>query len=164
MMKKICNILLSVILLVSMSFPVYANSAVPEAVISATESVVRVLAEYSSGYSTGSGFVIKSNEEETLIATNYHVVEGDPYGIAVWLSEEETVSATIVAYTNQKDLCILKLAYPVLLKPLTFSAIGAKQGEAVYAVGFPGAADKLSDKEAHTSADATITDGIVSAK
>ena len=129
----------------------------------ATESVVRVLAEYADGYATGSGFVIKSDKEETLIATNYHVVEGNPYSISVWLSEEETVSATILAYTNQKDMCILKLAYPVSLKPLAFSDSGAKQGQAVYAVGFPGAADYLSDKEAHTSADATITDGIVSA-
>ncbi len=162
-MKRICSILLCILLIVSMTISVYAVSSVPESVMKATESVVRVLAEYADGYATGSGFVIKSDKEETLIATNYHVVEGKPYSISVWLGEEETVSATILAYTNQKDMCILKLAYPVSLKPLAFSERGAKQGEAVYAVGFPGAADYLSDKEAHTSADATITDGIVSA-
>lgn len=162
-MKKICSILLCILLIVSITISVYAVSSVPEPVMKATESVVRVLAEYADGYATGSGFVIKSDKEETLIATNYHVVEGKPYSISVWLGEEETVSATVLAYTNQKDMCILKLAYPVSLKPLTFSESGAKQGEAVYAVGFPGAADYLSDKEAHTSADATITDGIVSA-
>ena len=162
-MKRIHSVILCILLFVSMTISVYAVSSVPESVLKATESVVRVLAEYADGYATGSGFVIKSDKEETLIATNYHVVEGEPYSISVWLSEEETVSATILAYTNQKDMCILKLAYPVSLKPLTFSDSGAKQGEAVYAVGFPGAADYLSDKEAHTSADATITDGIVSA-
>lgn len=162
-MKRICSLVICVLLIASMVTFAYGVSAVPEAVMEATESVVRILAEYADGYSTGSGFVIKSDKEETLIATNYHVVEGKPYSISVWLSEEETVSATILAYTNQKDMCILKLAYPVSLKPLTFAEDGAKQGEAVYAVGFPGAADYLSDKEAHTSADATITDGIVSA-
>ena len=162
-MKKICSILLCILLIASMTISVYAVSSVPEPVMKATESVVRVLAEYADGYATGSGFVIKSDKEETLIATNYHVVEGKPYSISVWLGEKETMSATVLAYTNQKDMCILKLAYPVSLKPLTFSESGAKQGEAVYAVGFPGAADYLSDKEAHTSADATITDGIVSA-
>ena len=162
-MKRIIAILLCFLLVGSLTISVCAVSAVPAPVMKATESVVRVLAEYADGYSTGSGFVIKSDKTETLIATNYHVVEGKPYSISVWLSEEETVSATILAYTNQKDMCILKLAYPVSLQALAFAESGARQGEAVYAVGFPGAADYLSDKEAHTSADATITDGIVSA-
>ena len=46
----------------------------------------------------------------------------------------------------------------------SYSETSAKQGDAVYAVGFPAAADILSDTEAHTSQDATITDGIVSAR
>ena len=162
-MKRLCKLLLIFFLMISIAFPVYATSSVPKSVINATESVVRVLAEYSGGYATGSGFVIKSDKNETLIVTNYHVVEGNPYSISIWLGDEESVSATILAYTSQKDMCILKLAYPVGLKPLAFAENGAQQGEAVYAVGFPGAADYLSDKEAHTSADATITDGIVSA-
>ena len=162
-MKRLFAVLLCIYMFISATTSVSAVSSVPDPVINATESVVRILAEYPDGYATGSGFVIKSDNEETLIATNYHVVEGKPYSISVWLGEEETVSATIFAFTTQKDICILKLAYPVSLKPLFFSEKGAKQGEAVYAVGFPGAADYLSDKEAHTSADATITDGIVSA-
>lgn len=162
-MKRLSTILLCFLLIMSMAIYAYSVSSVPEPVLKATESVVRVLAEYSDGYATGSGFVIKSDKDETLVATNYHVVEGKPYSISIWISDDETVSATILAYTNQKDMCILKLAHPVYLKPLTFAENGAKQGEAVYAVGFPSKADYLSDKEAHTSEDATITDGIVSA-
>lgn len=162
-MKRISLIILSIILVFSLSVSAFAATSVPESVMQSTESVVRVLAEYSDGYATGSGFVIKSDKKETLIATNYHVVEGNPYSISVWISEDETVSASILAYTDQKDMCILKLAYPISLRPLAFSSKSAKQGDAVYAVGFPGAADYLSDKEAHASADATITDGIVSA-
>ena len=162
-MKRIIAILGSFLLIGSLAISAYAVSPVPTPVMKATKSVVRVLAEYADGYSTGSGFVIKSDETETLIATNYHVVEGKPYNISIWLGEEETVSATVLAFTSQKDMCILKLAYPVSLQALSFAEHSARQGEAVYAVGFPGAADYLSDKKAYTSDDATITDGIVSA-
>lgn len=162
-MKRRLIMFLTAILLMVLAMPTFAVSSVPEPVLAATESVVRVLAEYSDGYATGSGFVIKSNSNETLIATNYHVVEGNPYNISIWISENETVSAHILACTNQKDMCVLTTAYPLTLEPLVLDATGAKQGEAVYAVGFPGAADYLSDTEAHTSTDATITDGIVSA-
>ena len=162
-MKRLCAAFLCIFFVLTMTLSVSAASSVPKPVIDSTKSVVRVLAEYPDGYATGSGFIIKSNSGETLIVTNYHVVEDKPYSISVWISDDETVSASILAYTDQKDMCILKLAYPVSLKPLAFAKNGAKQGEAVYAVGFPGAADYLSDREAHTSAEATITDGIVSA-
>lgn len=162
-MKRTLCLLLCIIFAVSLCLPVYAAAPVPEPVLKATESVVRVFSEYADGYVTGSGFVIKSDKNETLIATNYHVVEDNPYNISVWLSDDESVSAQILAYTDQKDMCILSLAYPVSLKALTMAKSQATQGTAVYAVGFPGAADYLSDKEAHTSADATITDGIISA-
>lgn len=162
-MKRLCAAFLCIFFVLTMTLSVFAASSVPKSVIDSTKSVVRVLAEYPDGYATGSGFIIKSNSSETLIVTNYHVVEDNPYSISVWISDDETISASISAYTDQKDMCILKLAYPVSLKPLAFAQNGAKQGEAVYAVGFPGAADYLSDREAHTSAEATITDGIVSA-
>lgn len=74
-MRRFIAILLCVLLVGLLTISVYAVSAVPASVIKATESVVRVLAEYADGYSTGSGFVIKSDKAETLIATNYHVVE-----------------------------------------------------------------------------------------
>jgi hypothetical protein len=112
---------------------------------------------------SGSGFVVVSDRDTTLVATNYHVVEGNPYQISVWIGEEESVSATIRAYSSQKDLCILELQYPVSLPALKLKANGIKQGGAVYAVGYPAAADFLSDAEAHGSEKATITDGIVSA-
>lgn len=141
----------------------FAKETVPGPVLSAAASVVRISAEYSGGVSGGSGFVIKSDREETLIATNYHVVEDGPYSIAVWVGEAETVSADVAASDTQKDLCVLRLAYPVELKPLSLCPDTAKQGDAIFAVGYPSAADDLTGSQAHTSGDATITDGIVSA-
>lgn len=162
-MKKLLHIVLCFLLIASLPVQAFAAGGVPAEVIAAKDSVVRVLAEYQDGYATGSGFVVQSDRSATLIVTNYHVVEGHPHSISVWLGEEETVSASILTYTDQKDMCVLKLAYPVQIQTVSFAKSGARQGDAVYAVGFPGAADILSDKDAHTSADATITDGIVSA-
>ena len=88
-MKRIISVLLCVLLIMSMAISIHAVSAVPESVINATKSVVRILTEYADGYVTGSGFVIKSDKEETLIATNYHVVEGKPNSISIWLDEED---------------------------------------------------------------------------
>lgn len=161
--KKWHHIILGILLALSLSVTAVAVTAVPEAVLKEINSVVRIFAEYPDGYATGSGFVILSDQEQTLIATNYHVVEENPYSISVWVGEEETVSASIVAYTSQKDMCILRLEYPVDIASVSLCGSGAKQGAAVYAVGFPSDADYLSDKDAHTGADATITDGIVSA-
>lgn len=163
-MRKIEKVLISWLILSLIIITVNAAGAVPEKVIKATESVVRILAKYSDGYATGTGFVIKSDKNETLIVTNHHVVADNPYIISVWVGENDLINAEILATTSQKDICILRLTQQISLKPVTLSQASAKQGDAVYAVGFPAAADMLSDTEAHTSQDATITDGIVSAR
>ena len=160
-MKRALRLLLCLFLLSALTVPAYAASSVPAAVIKAVDSVVRIEAEFDDGWASGSGFVIESSRDTTLIATNYHVVEGNPQSISVWLGEDESIRAEIVLESEAKDLCVLKLAYPVSLKALSFDE--AELGEAIYAVGFPAAADDLSDKAAHASSDATLTDGIVSA-
>lgn len=164
MCRKLFAIVTTLSILFSFGIFAGADGAVPTEVMNSVDSVVRVLAEFSDGYATGSGFVIKSDTNSTLIATNNHVVEGEPYSISIWIDGEETISAHILAASKQKDLCVLELAYPIAsLKPLTLDKDGAKKGDAVYAVGYPTAADYLSDTEAHSSAEATITNGIVSA-
>ncbi len=73
------------------------------------------------------------------------------------------VSARVVAYAEQKDMCVLELTRPVSLEEVSLAEKSAARGDAVYVVGFPGAADYLSDTVARTGGEATITDGIVSA-
>lgn len=163
-MRKIIALAISFLILTSLAISAHAVGSVPEKVIRATESVVRILSKYSDGYATGTGFVIKSDKNETLIITNHHVVEDNPYSISVWVNDGELINAEILAATSQKDICILRLTQQISLKTVSLSQASAKQGDAVYAVGFPAAADILSDTEAHTSQDATITDGIVSAR
>ena len=153
---------LIVILVMSLAATVYAAESVPGSVLSATKSVVRIEADYSDGYSLGSGFVIESGRR-TLVVTNHHVVEDKPLRVFILLGDDQILSASILAVSPQRDLAVLELGYPISLPALKLSNTGAKRGEAVYAVGFPGAADYFSDKLAQTGEEATITDGIISA-
>jgi len=162
-MKRWISCFLCVLLVLAAVAAPASAEAVPESVMDSLPSVVRIEVTQPDVISSGSGFVVKSDRTETLIVTNYHVADGEAYSISVWLGAEETVSAEILAFSDQKDLCILKLSYPVALTALPLAASDSSQGEAVYAVGYPAAADILSDREAHAGADATITDGIVSA-
>lgn len=162
-MKRFMGAVLCLALLLSIVVPALAANDVPEEVVEATKSVVRIISEYPREISSGSGFVIKNEPGEVLIATNNHVVENDPISISVWVSEDELVEAEIVFATAKKDLCVLRLTEAVDMEPLTLSQEDARQGQAVYAVGYPGVGDVLSDSFAHTGDAATITDGIISA-
>lgn len=162
-MRRMNRLLLVAAIISMLIFSVFAEAAVPKTVIDASESVVNIMVEYTDGYSSGSGFVIESTSTRTLIATNHHVIAGDPLSISVWISETEKINAHILSASEQKDLCVLELAYPIPYAALAMKRDGAEKGDAVYAIGFPGAADYLSTTEAHTSDEATITDGIVSA-
>lgn len=162
-MKKIISIAVCFVILLSCVLPVQASGGVPEKVMDATKSVVRILSKYYNGSATGSGFVIKNEPGEVLIATNDHVVSGNPRSISVWVGENELVDAEIVFTTSAKDLCVLRVTDPIDMKPLTLSTEDPQHGAAIYVVGYPGAGDILSDTQAHTSESVTITDGIISA-
>ena len=144
-----------------------AVDSVPSTVLDAMISVVRVTAGYTDGTSSGTGFIIHSSKDRTLVATNLHVVEGNPQRITVWIGSNKSTPAIIFTYSTQSDLCILELQSPesvqALSPALRFCDSIASQGDAVYAVGFPAAADAFSDTEAHSGDEATITNGIISA-
>lgn len=162
-MKKIICLSLCLILLLCSSPVVHAATDVPAEVMAASQSVVRILSEYNKGSATGSGFVIKNEPGEVLIATNDHVVEGNPHSISVWIGDDLLVDAEIVFTSPAHDLCVLQVTDAVAMQPLKLADQSPRQGEAVYAVGFPGVGDVLSDTAAHTAEEATITDGIISA-
>lgn len=163
-MKKVVALILSLIITLSLlAFPVFAGEAVPKAVMNAKDSVVRIEAFYADGYASGSGFVVYCDDAETLVVTNYHVVSGEPLELSIWLAQEASTRAHIVAYSEEKDLCVLRFSTVFPMKALPLAVNDAVQGEAVYAIGFPAAADSLYENEAHSNKDATITDGIISA-
>lgn len=162
-MKKLISTVLCLFILLSCILPAMAATGVPEEVMESTKSVVRILSKYYNGAATGSGFVIKNEPGEVLIATNDHVVEGNPTSISIWVGEDRMVNAEIVFTTSEKDLCVLKVTDTVDMKPLKLSKEEPQHGAAIYVVGYPGAGDILSDTQAHTSESVTITDGIISA-
>lgn len=98
-MKKIFCTLLCIFMLATLVLPVYAATDVPDAVMNASRSVVRILSESYSSSATGSGFVIQNKPGEILIVTNNHVVDGDPYSISVWIGEQDMVNAEVVFKT-----------------------------------------------------------------
>lgn len=163
-MRKVVRLVVILLLLVSLlSVNVIADGAVPQDVLDSVESVVRIIAEYNDGYATGSGFVIQSDSNATMIVTNHHVVEDNPKSISIWTETGIKVAVTVLADDPERDLCILQLPYPnAALKALVLDEAGVKRGDGVYAVGFPGAADDLSLNEAYSSEAATITTGIIS--
>lgn len=163
-MKRFVRVFFLLFLILTLlSFNTSGDGAVPQAVLDSVNSVVRIVSEYSDGYATGSGFVIQSDSDATLIATNHHVIEDNPRSISIWTESGIKVAVTILADDPELDLCILQLPYPnTTLKALVLDEDAVKRGEAVYAVGFPGAADDLTLSEAYTSEAATITTGIIS--
>lgn len=184
--------LICLILFLCCVIPVQAATGVPDEVIAATDSVVFItlasdlekttsaiereqLKELYSDYvfrsgssdyvieSFGSGFVIKAEDGETLIATNNHVIENDHKGIFVWVTDQKAVHAEVVFSVPEKDLSVIRVKDSINKEPVRLAEVDASRGEAVYAVGFPGAGNILSDSLARTSDEATITDGIISA-
>ena len=152
---------LTVLLIVSiLTIPILSADSVPGGVMRSVDSVVRIVSDYLY---TGTGFVIKSDGTSTLIVTNHHVVGDNPDNILVYVGQGQIVTAQVLADTPDRDMCVLELAYPVSIPALKLEKQNAARGDAVYAVGFPSVADLLSGSLAQTSAEATITNGIVSA-
>ena len=160
MIKKILCSVLAVFIIVL--FPLCSFAAgIPESVLNAAASVLCVEVETEEYLGGGSGFVICNEDGATYIATNAHVVE-DAEKIYVWLNDKERSEAKISVKNQDCDLAILKLDEKTDLTPLPLNESAAR-GEAVYAIGFPLAADILSQEFVHTNEEATITDGIISA-
>ena len=139
-----------------------AAEKVPRAVLRSADSVVRVVATSSREISSGTGFVIKNGRDASYVATNHHVVEGTTESVGVYLDQDTFIEAQIVADSAQSDCCILKTSERLPMRALTLTT-RASRGDAIYAVGFPGAADDLSLSVATLAREATITDGIISA-
>lgn len=113
------------------------------------ESVVFVQANYPRGKSTGSGFVIDS--ENGYILTNFHVVEGSE-DIAVTFSNSDSYTATLLGGDEINDVAVLKVTAKNLKNVTIGNSDNIKTGDSVLVIGNP-----LGDLTF------TLTQGIVSA-
>ena len=164
-MKRLRTIA-SLFLLITITFTVSVfATAVPKPVMKANNSVLRIITSYSNGdMASGSGFVVACDKTKAYIVTNWHVaVKDDPVYIAVILNAEAEINASVEASDESRDLAVLKVAMPLGMDPLKLNRESAGKGDGIYAIGFPGGADYLSDDLALNQEDTTITDGIVSA-
>ena len=150
------------LIVLALVLPVLAQASVPGKVLKSSESVFRIIAEYYEGYGTGSGFVVAAENGYAYIATNYHVVEDKPSKIVVVRKDGEEIDAKIFTKDEKKDIAVLKCQLGGDVLPLVLNASGVEKGDAVYAVGFPGAADIISSELSYSDEDITITDGIAS--
>ncbi len=116
-----------------------------------------VLAVNAPGISQGSGVIIDEDENDFIIITNYHVIEG-AQEILITSEEEWTEEAQIKGYDRSTDLAFITVAKENLsantklfLKPAKLgNSDNLKVGEKVLAIGSP-----LGYKN-------TVTDGIIS--
>ena len=140
-------------------------AAIPAGAADVTErmeaSTVRILCESSAGTSTGSGFVVGKGRH---VATNWHVVscvsKGGQTGLL--LGPRQVVPARVVWKSEAKDLAIIEFSSRLDRPPVRFVPERlVKNTQAVYAVGFPAAADK--DRAQSSLFTVKFTEGIISA-
>ena len=135
-----------------MSFPVDSSIA------AADKSVVRVIVKTNRGWSTGTGFVVSTQE---LIVTNHHVIEGEK---DIWVliksvhGELKKLPALVLWESIDFDLAVLRVP-GLKLPPLTFSDRLPDKGTQVIAIGYPGAADR--DDELKNLTESTVSQGVI---
>lgn len=121
------------------------------------ESVVRIVNITSTGIGTGTGFVI--NDQQNIV-TNHHVVDGSLKLLVAdgGVDEAHAKPAIVKWFSEEKDLAILHV--PNLHRPaLPLSSVEPGKGTPAYAIGFPGAADLLTEE---VSIESSVTVGSVS--
>jgi len=100
------------------------------------------------GGKLGSGFLI---DEKGTLVTNYHVIEGAEKIVAIFADKRKVHVAGFIAYSQEKDLAILRLAESEFeFKPLSVAKSDPAKGERTIAIG------------ATHGFSGTITEGIVS--
>lgn len=154
------------------SFPAAAtNKKIQEA----CNGVVRVYCQVSNDEaSTGSGFAVgKAGQPASLFVTNYHVIADNPEQVCLVLDsladQKTIIPAKVVAGSADTDIAILQTAQPIRSRtPLPLESTKELEvTQQVYALGFPGAADKGTDQGDQlpsTPNDVTVTSGTVTKK
>ncbi len=126
------------------TLPVLAEDGnVPQVVLDARNSVLRVVVEGKDFIAEGSGFAVGS-EKQPYIITNNHVVEDGQYYYLFYDTGKYVEGKVYKTYPDQ-DLAVIKPLSPI--KGLTILPLADKDvdsGLAVYALGFPGASDVLA--------------------
>ena len=116
------------------------------------KSIVRVVTQTPQGFNTGTGFAITSSGH---FITNAHVVAGSYRIVVVPTNSTVPLEAQVVATSENLDLAVLQ-ASGFNGPPLVLSLVELSKGQKIWAMGYPGGADRnrLAD-------DPTVQDGVI---
>lgn len=157
----------------NLDVPEIASEALPSIVSITTKSVQEVQNYFGMygmyGYApqqqeqevegSGSGIIVGKNDDELLIATNYHVVEGADT-LSVAFTDGNAVEASVKGFDEERDLAVVSVSLDDVkddtMDAISIAKIGSsddlKVGEQVIAIG-----NALGYGQ-------SVTTGIVSAK
>ncbi len=174
MLKRVLCVLIAAVMLLTITIPVTAASAIDEA----RRGVARVFCTNGNNSFIGTAFAVgKSGEAPQVFITNNHVIEGCEDGVYLVLDflrlnqngeiEGNFVKAEVVAQWTSPDLAILVTERPVTERiPLPLlSSEHVEIAQDVYALGFPAIADQMSDNADDLPSeidDMTLTKGVIS--
>lgn len=116
-------------------------------IVSITSTSVQTVRSWFQSYEqeisgSGSGIIIGQTDDEILIVTNYHVIEGASE-LTVAFSDETAVPATVKGYDSSADLAVLTISTEDIekgtLSQIKVAALGSsddlKVGESAIAIG-----------------------------
>ncbi|MYC12280.1 MAG: FHA domain-containing protein [Gemmatimonadetes bacterium] len=116
------------------------------------KSVVRIVTKTSQGIGTGTGFVIN---DRGYIATNVHVIADGSLIKTIPTNSNTLYDVDVIAMSYEFDLAIVR-APGINLPPITLSLAPSRKGQKVWAIGYPGGADR--NRPAY---DPTVQDGVI---
>lgn len=114
------------------------DTGIADAVEKVYDSVVTVK-NYSRGqlYSTGSGFVFKTDDKFGYILTNYHVISGGS-DVSVVFTNNKEEKVTVVGYDEYSDIAVLSIDKSNILATAQLgSSESLRIGDTTFAVGTP---------------------------
>ncbi|GFP75487.1 trypsin-like peptidase domain-containing protein [Clostridium fungisolvens] len=144
---------------------VFGDTASPSKIQEARKGVVMVYCDNGKESGMGSGFVVgRTGSPAKYVVTNFHVIEGNPQSIYVVISTDVLIKAKPIIMSPTGDYAVLEMEKELhdriplpILKSDTVSV-----AQKVYALGFPGAAAAIEDKNTWAPDDVTVSSGIIS--
>ncbi len=114
------------------------DTGIADAVEKVYDSVVTVK-NYSRGklYSTGSGFIFKTDSKYGYILTNYHVINGGS-NVSVIFTNNKEEEVNVVGYDEYSDIAVLAVDKDKVINVATTgSSEDMRIGDTTFAVGTP---------------------------
>ncbi len=184
-MKRVFSTVFTVLFLICSVLPICVSAESTNPVPKAKQAVVSIVAgitydssgeityvDNEAGRGTGFGVGAEGEDAQTFVTNRHVVMVGEELYDTVYLyidgadiTDGKTLVKCDVLYVGEDaDYAIIQAKAPVkgvATLPLLPAEI-METGEQVYALGFPGVADIVTDSNHYTVEDITVTDGIIS--